>query len=596
MKRFLLPLSAFAMCFSASAQKTYLDLTQYDAVNSSNVAVVSNDNGSVTLSLSDPEQPGYVLFNGITDFSGYEKLFFNFQTPEAPNGAFTYTLAGSDGLALYDNSTNKGTYRPYGSLSATGDLDVTRIKAEGGDVSSCYFAVIIAATSLTATLSNAYAYIPPALPPNATDLQTIDYMSFSVTDNVYAITQAPRTISVPSFSGWSSGNKDIIGDFVNWNVIPGKYWDLTAYDSLKLQLTAPAEMAGKTFRIRVGSIPAVVPEDPANYGGTYTAKSKYVEVTLTGGTQTISVDLTPADDITKYVTIIRFMDPVADGNISLDIDYIVALVGATVVSVSVTPSATTVAKGYTRQFSAEVEVTGGAAQTVAWSVAGNSHESTTISDDGLLTVAADETATALTVTATSTADPTKYDTAEVTVADQPLPEVVSVAVTPSTATVAKGETYKFSASVEVKGGAAQTVTWSVPDRRSEGTSVSDSGLLTVAAGETAKTLTVTATSTVDNTKRGTATVTVSGGAETAAESLLTAAITLYPNPFADELHISGAEGCTLRLINASGATVLLRQLASPSETLSLETLPAGLYFLHFEKDGKSKTIKGYKGN
>jgi hypothetical protein len=81
---------------------------------------------------------------------------------------------------------------------------------------------------------------------------------------------------------------------------------------------------------------------------------------------------------------------------------------------------------------------------------------------------------------------------------------------------------------------------------------------------------------------------------TAAESLLTAALTLYPNPFADELHISGAEGCTLRLINASGATVLLRQLASPSENLNLETLPAGLYFLHFEKDGKSKTLQAVK--
>jgi hypothetical protein len=171
-------------------------------------------------------------------------------------------------------------------------------------------------------LSNAYAYIAPSLPEGATDLQTIPYVTHSVSGEDYTISSAPKSISVPSITAWSSGNKDIIGDFNQWNRIPGKYWDLTAYNTLKIQITAPAEMAAKTFRIRLGNIPVVLSEDPANYGQNYTAFSKYVDVSLTGGTQVIPVDISIADDMTKYISIIRFQDP-TDGPIALDIDYIV---------------------------------------------------------------------------------------------------------------------------------------------------------------------------------------------------------------------------------------------------------------------------------
>jgi predicted outer membrane repeat protein len=53
-----------------------------------------------------------------------------------------------------------------------------------------------------------------------------------------------------------------------------------------------------------------------------------------------------------------------------------------------------------------------------------------------------------------------------------------------------------------------SVTWSIEETVGAGTSINDIGLLTVAAGESAATLTVKATSTVDTTKSGTATVTL----------------------------------------------------------------------------------------
>ena len=81
-------------------------------------------------------------------------------------------------------------------------------------------------------------------------------------------------------------------------------------------------------------------------------------------------------------------------------------------SVTVSPATAEVVKGKTQQFTATVDKTGDIAETVTWSV--NSTKST-ISDTGLLTVGADETAKTLTVTATSTADTTKSGTATVTV-------------------------------------------------------------------------------------------------------------------------------------------------------------------------------------
>jgi hypothetical protein len=73
--------------------------------------------------------------------------------------------------------------------------------------------------------------------------------------------------------------------------------------------------------------------------------------------------------------------------------------------------------------------------------------------------------------------------------------------------VVKGGTQIFSAVVEGANSPAQSVTWSVTGGKI-GTGITTYGVLTVAADESATSLTVRAASTVDNTKSGTATVTV----------------------------------------------------------------------------------------
>lgn len=92
-------------------------------------------------------------------------------------------------------------------------------------------------------------------------------------------------------------------------------------------------------------------------------------------------------------------------------------------------------------------------------------------------------------------------------AEPEVPTVTAVTVEPDKATVTKGATQQFTATVTGEHNPAQTVTWTV-EGGTTGTTISDTGLLTVAADETATTLTVTATSTVDKSKSGTAAVTV----------------------------------------------------------------------------------------
>ena len=75
--------------------------------------------------------------------------------------------------------------------------------------------------------------------------------------------------------------------------------------------------------------------------------------------------------------------------------------------------------------------------------------------------------------------------------------------------VDKGGALQFSAVVNGTNNPAQTVTWSiVTSNKKAGTTISTGGLLTVASDETAPTITVRATSTVNTAKSGTATVTV----------------------------------------------------------------------------------------
>ena len=86
------------------------------------------------------------------------------------------------------------------------------------------------------------------------------------------------------------------------------------------------------------------------------------------------------------------------------------------------------------------------------------------------------------------------------------PTVTSVKISPETLTIGKGQVAYFSATVDTENFAQQVVNWSV---NSEKSFINSSGKLVVGEDETKTSLTVTATSNFDETKKGTATVTIS---------------------------------------------------------------------------------------
>lgn len=92
----------------------------------------------------------------------------------------------------------------------------------------------------------------------------------------------------------------------------------------------------------------------------------------------------------------------------------------------------------------------------------------------------------------------------------PAGTVNTVTVTPATATVAKGASKAFAASVTGEGAVSNGVLWSVSGTTAvkAGTKIDENGTLTIASTETNTALTVTATSKQDGAKSGTAAVTV----------------------------------------------------------------------------------------
>jgi hypothetical protein len=90
-------------------------------------------------------------------------------------------------------------------------------------------------------------------------------------------------------------------------------------------------------------------------------------------------------------------------------------------------------------------------------------------------------------------------------------------------------------------------------------------------------------------------VTISAENVTGAVEILRAtSLQIYPNPFTGVVRATGADGCTVRVINTAGVVVHTQTITSADETIQLEHLPVGVYFFVFEMDGKTKTVKVIK--
>ncbi|HYW33409.1 MAG TPA: Ig-like domain-containing protein [Gemmatimonas sp.] len=163
-------------------------------------------------------------------------------------------------------------------------------------------------------------------------------------------------------------------------------------------------------------------------------------------------------------------------------------------SVILSPATSTIVSGEQRTIVADVQLEAGVSRTLMWRTSASTVA--TVNNAGVVTGVAVGTAT---ITAVAVADTTVRGTATVTVA----PQIRSVTVTPTPVALFTGGTQALTAAVSADAGLATTVTW----RTSNPTvaTVSTAGVVTaISVGQS----TVTAVSTADTTKRGTAAITV----------------------------------------------------------------------------------------
>ncbi|MFC3504036.1 alpha/beta hydrolase-fold protein [Micromonospora krabiensis] len=120
-------------------------------------------------------------------------------------------------------------------------------------------------------------------------------------------------------------------------------------------------------------------------------------------------------------------------------------------AVSVTPAKVNLTTGWNwvRRFSAQVSTNEGVSPAVTWSVEGATSPDTTVSEDGVLSVAATETASSLSVVATSVVDPTKASSARVTLT-RPGPAGVVVKAQTAPASVVRGGTFELHVDVRAQ--------------------------------------------------------------------------------------------------------------------------------------------------
>jgi hypothetical protein len=237
---------------------------------------------------------------------------------------------------------------------------------------------------------------------------------------------------------------------------------------------------------------------------------------------------------------------------------------------------------------------------VIWSLSGHTSGGTVISTGGRLAVANDEAIGTFTVIAVSAYDPTKKATAKVTV----IPSG-SVTVSGTVADAPAGTRVEVYAASQTKAGAPggyRYVDYTFTDGNRHyifpdlppGVYI----VLVILNGresEPGAPVSLTDGQTADNVNFEVKGDTViPDESVTGVPELDVPDMKVYPNPFTGILHLTGADGCMLRVVNAAGVVVHTQKIVNPDETIRLEHLPAGVYFFRIEKDGKAKTVKAVK--
>ncbi|WP_155986034.1 S-layer homology domain-containing protein, partial [Paenibacillus gorillae] len=222
-----------------------------------------------------------------------------------------------------------------------------------------------------------------------------------------------------------------------------------------------------------------------------------------------------------------------------------------ITSVDVSPNSASVVQGGSKQLTETVVAVGGAATTVTWTSSDSA--SVAVDSTGNVTAAADAEPGDYTITATSTVNSSKKGTATITVTAAPA--ITSVDVSPNSASIMQGESKQLTATVVAVGGAATTVTWTSNDTSGK-LAVDATGNVTAAADAEPGDYTITATSTVNSSKKGTATITV-----TAAPAIHSVSV----SPNSSSVVQGGSRQLTATVVAVGGAATTVTWTSSDAE-------------------------------
>lgn len=277
------------------------------------------------------------------------------------------------------------------------------------------------------------------------------------------------------------------------------------------------------------------------------------------------------------------------------------------IAVSVAPSSASLNQGGTQSFTATV-TNDSASAGVTWSIGTGAGALSASTATGVTyTAPASITATAtVTLTATSVTDKSKSATATITL-NPPASTITSVAASCSPASVQTGATSQCSATVTGTGSYSSAVAWSVGGVQGGNSTVgtiSSSGLYTAPSAVPATNpVTVTATSTQDTTKSGSANLTITSPASSVVSSfspqssLPGGTITITGSGF------DPTEGPTVVFTEAGGLAVPVTPTAVTSTSITVTAPPfivsstgafaAGSYSVSVnQSSGSSNSVAG----
>jgi hypothetical protein len=407
-------------------------------------------------------------------------------------------LAATDVIAIGQSGTEVQT-----TVDAFYTYLVNRMTAEG----KFSAATLTVATPTTQTVGNAFVVSgtwagvqPTALDYALADSGTMGAWNNAVTsltintNGTYSFSITPTTASV---------NRTItVRDHNNTSVVSAASAAYVVNPNTVLTIATPSspQTVGAPFNVTgtyTGTAPAAL-DYLLSDGGSWIAATS---PTISGGTYSFSltpVGATAGRTITVRDHTYTSITSPASGSYSVN-----AAAGSTVSGVTVTAASSTVSGGATDQMSATVAGTNSPSQSVTWSIDSGPG---TISSTGLYTAAAatssDQT---VVIRATSTQDNTKSGTVTITIPATATSTVTGVSVTGTLTTVQGNQTDQLTATVAGTNSPSQAVTWSI---QSGPGSVNSSGVYQAPlATSGAQTAVVKATSTQDNTKSGTITIT-----------------------------------------------------------------------------------------